>query len=126
MAGIDYLRADSAQRSDVVFADPWTSAKICAFAGNTVVWGHWAQGVDTNERRAWVASVFGPGSGLSPEERRREFWDSGIEYVFVRGLWREGIETGVGPQLLKDADKVFENDAVSIYRRRAPGTRAPS
>jgi hypothetical protein len=118
LAGVDYLRAHAA-RSDVVFSDPWTSAKICAYAGNTVVWGHWAQGVDSGERQKWVEAVFSPASGLTLDQRRRLFWNSGVEYVFVRGLWREGIASGVGAELLRGADKVFENDAVAIYRRKS-------
>lgn len=124
-AALKFLEAHS-RRSDVVFSDPWTSAKICAFAGDTVVWGHWAQGVDAPQRQAWVDSVFSPASGLSADQRRRLFWGSGVDYVFVRGLWRAGMNTGYGPELLRDADEIFVNEAVTIYRRRPPPAAAPS
>jgi hypothetical protein len=125
VSALNYLAAHS-RRSDVVFSDPWTSAKVCAYAGNTVVWGHWAQGVDAPQRQAWVDRVFSPASGLSADERRRLFWGSGVGYVFVRGLWRAGFNTGYGPELLRDADEVFVNEAVTIYRRRPSPASAPS
>lgn len=117
-AGLEYLEKNAA-RSDVVFAAPPTSAKICAFAGNTVLWGHWAQAVDYEDRQAWMAEVFSAASGLSLEERRRRFWDSGVEYAFLDGSWRTAFETGPASRVLADADKVFENREVAIYRRPA-------
>jgi hypothetical protein len=122
-AGLQYLASHGAP-SDLVFAAAPTSAKICAFSGKTVFWGHWAQSVDSKDRRAWMKNVFTKDSDWSPEERRRRFWDSGVAYLFLDGNWREGFGKGIGPRLLADADKVFENPEVTIYRRsaRADGT----
>jgi hypothetical protein len=116
-AGLAYLEAHSA-RSDVVFAAPPTSAKICAYAGDTVVWGHWAQSVDYDERQAWMKKIFSESSGLSLDERRELLWGpGGVDFLFLDGSWREPFRGGTALQMLAGADKVFENSEVTIYRR---------
>ena len=123
MAGLKYLETRS-DHSQLVFAAPPTSAKIAAFSGNTVLWGHWAQAVDSRERHARIRSIFSADSDLSLKERRREFWGPGVEYLFLDGNWRGGFRTGVAPSLLADADEVFVNADVSIYRRAGRAGRA--
>lgn len=113
---LDFL-ARNTRRDEVVFADTLSSAQIAAFAGNTVLWGHWAQSVDFDERQAWMKRVFAPESGLTPEERRKAFWDSGVSYAFLAGSWRAGFESASNAAVLAGATKVFENPAVAIYRR---------
>ncbi|MFI5346910.1 MAG: hypothetical protein ACHQ51_11100 [Elusimicrobiota bacterium] len=122
MAGLRYLDSRT-DHSALVFAAAPTSAKICAFAGYTVMWGHWAQAVDAAERKIWIRSVFAEDSDLSLEERRRKFWDLGFEYLFLDGNWREGFGLGVGPLLMNDSDLVFSNPEVAIYRRTARAGR---
>jgi hypothetical protein len=125
MDGLRYLETRS-DHSALVFAAPPTSAKICAYSGDTVVWGHWAQAVDAKEREEWIRDIFTDDSGLSLDERRRKFWGSGVEYLFLDGSWRDGFRTGVASRLLADADKVFENSEVSIYKRAGRADRAGS
>lgn len=124
-AALTYL-AEHGSPSDLVFAAAPTSAKISAFSGKTVFWGHWAQSVDARERRAWMRGVFDASSDWTPEERRRRFWDAGVRYVFLDGNWRDGFAAGIGPLLLRDADKVFENSEATIYRRSARADDAGS
>src|SRR5205823_5402592 len=49
MEGLRFLSTHS-DPNDVVFATIATSRLIPAFAGNTVVWGHWAMSIDLKER----------------------------------------------------------------------------
>jgi hypothetical protein len=125
MAGLRFLEARG-DHSALVFAAPPTSAKIAAFSGNTVMWGHWAQGVDAREREEWIRNVFSNQSDLSVAQRRRRFWDAGIEYVFLDGNWLNGVRTGAAPEVLAGADKIFENSEVSIYERAGRVARAGS
>ncbi|NNN04694.1 MAG: hypothetical protein HKL90_02210 [Elusimicrobia bacterium] len=115
---LQYLEAHSSH-SAVVFADPQTSAKVCAFAGNTVMWGHWAQAVDFEERQGWMRNIFSLGSGLNDAERLRLFWNSGVDYLFLDGRWRQGFKTAPAAGLLQEAKKIFENSEVSIYQHDA-------
>ena len=103
---------------EIVFATPGTSRLIPAFAGNTVVWGHWAMTVDYQERQAMLANCIGVGSYLPEEERAHLFWDSGIRFIFADGELKQFIESHpfVWGTILKDTEKIFENRAVVIYR----------
>ncbi len=62
MAGLRFLEARG-DHDALVFAAPPTSAKIAPYSGNTVMWGHWAHGVDAREREEWIANVFSNRSG---------------------------------------------------------------
>lgn len=117
---LSWLESHS-RRSDVVFATPPTSAKVCAYAGNTVFWGHWAQSVDQAEQADMLKTVLADDSWLPALARRTRFWAYGIDYVFLDGPWRERFASGPARALLAGAeggDKVFENSEVTIYRRR--------
>lgn len=57
---------------------------IPRYSGNNVYAGHWAQTLDLNTKLFLINQFF---SGqLSGEEQRILFKDSGVDYVFVRGL----------------------------------------
>jgi len=119
MEGLRFLSTHS-DPNDVVFATIATSRLIPAFAGNTVVWGHWAMSIDLKERRAWLGDLFKTGSNWDDEDRSREFWGTGIQYIFADGEIKLALETYpfMWRVILKEAEKVFENDSVVIYRRR--------
>lgn len=115
---LEFLREHS-RPQDVVFAEPKTSGKVCAFAGNTVFWGHWAQSVDFDARQDWIMGVLSGASPLTPEQRRRRFWDpaAGVDYLFLDGIWRELFKTAPAAALLAGAEKIYGSDEVDIYRR---------
>ena len=104
----------------VVFARFDTSGFIPAFTGNTVVWGHWAMSVDLDARRRWFDDLQ-ERQKWGDTDRARRFWDSGIEYIFADG----DLETEITKtprkwsDILQDADEVFRNDTVVIYKHRA-------
>ncbi len=117
--GLRFLNTHS-DPNDVVFATIATSRLIPAFAGNTVVWGHWAMSIDLKERRAWLGDLLKTRSNWDDENRSREFWGTGIQYIFADGEIKQALETYpfMWRVILKEAEKVFENDSVVIYRRR--------
>ncbi len=121
--GLAWLDAH-APKSAVVFATPPTSAKICAYAGDTVFWGHWAQAVDFDEQADMLKTISSGDDWLPAVYRRRHFWAFGIDYVFLDGDWRTLFSTGNAAPLLADAEPVFENAEVRIYRRRPAAAAA--
>jgi len=103
--------------NDVVFASFTTSRLIPALSGNTVVWGHWAMSVDQNERASWLKNLF---ANIEDRNRSREFWSNDIQFIFADGAFKQSLEQspfGWGA-ILRDAEKIFENRSVVIYRRR--------
>ena len=104
----------------VVFASPSTSRLIPAFAGNTVVWGHWAQSVDRLERERWFADLFRAGSDWNDVTRSQRFWGTGIDYLFVDPPLRSSMQQheAAWRLILADADQVFANTSIVIYRHR--------
>jgi hypothetical protein len=118
MEGLKFLR-ERTDSDQVVFATPETSRMIPAFAGNTVVWGHWAMSIDSKERQAQMTDSIGVESYLSGEERARLFWSTGIRYVFADGDLKQSIATRpfTWGFILKDTKKIFENRSVAIYER---------
>lgn len=105
---------------DVVFAEMTTSRIIPAFSGNTTVWGHWAQSVDYKERRRWLEGLFHPASAWDDEARSRDFWGNGIDFILADKGFKQSLEQSPDQWrvILHDADKVFENPSVVIYRHR--------
>ena len=119
MEGLRFLKKNSGP-SSVVFATPSTSRLIPALSGNTVVWGHWAMSVDSQERQKWFAALFKEGSDWKDEKRSQEFWGTGIDYIFAdRRLssWTEKNPLAWWA-ILADADLVFANASVRIYKHR--------
>ena len=120
MAGMKFLRERS-KPDEVVFAAPATSRLIPAFAGNTVVWGHWAMSVDIKERKKWLGSLFNEHANWDDARRGREFWGPGIQYLFADADLKQSLEQK--PEawrvILNEADKVFANNSVVIYQRRS-------
>jgi len=108
------------KRDDIVFAEPTTSRLIPAFSGNTTIWGHWAQSIDYAERRRWLEGLLHPTTGWDDKARSREFWGTGIEFVLADKGFKQSLTESpyVWRVILEDADKVFENPSVVIYRRR--------
>jgi hypothetical protein len=118
-AALKFMKQHSSP-DDIVLATLGTSMMIPAYAGNTVVWGHWAMAVDADEREAWSQDLFDRPQNWNDEARARDFWTSGVEYIFADGILRAGIETTAWKWrvILKDADEVFRNDRVVIYKHR--------
>jgi hypothetical protein len=119
MAGLKFLKNRS-KPDEVVFATPATSRLIPALAGNTVLWGHWAMSVDIKERTKWVENLFDEHADWDDPRRGREFWGTGIQYIFADGGLKQSLEQK--PEkwrvILGEADKVFANGSVVIYRHR--------
>ena len=122
MDGLKFLqtRTDPAA---VVFSEPETSRLIAGLAGNTVVWGHWAQSVDLESRLNWATNLFNPQADWTDPNRAREFWGANIQYVFAAGLFKQSLERDPRPwqMILDQADEVFSNRSVLIYRHRGGG-----
>jgi hypothetical protein len=120
--GLKVLRALS-KPNDVVFAEPATSRLIPAFSGNTTIWGHWAMSVDYEERRRWLESLLHPRSGWDDKARSREFWSTDIRFILADKGFKRSLDESpfVWRVILEDAEKVFENGSVVIYRHR-PGS----
>jgi hypothetical protein len=119
MDGLKFLKQGS-RPGEVVFATPATSRLIPAYSGNTVVWGHWAMSVDRSEREAWLTKLFNGRANWEEESRSRDFWGSGIQYIFADGELKRALEQNprAWRVILRDADEVFTNGSVRIYRRR--------
>ena len=117
LSGFEFLK-NRTQTDDVVFASWDTSRMIPAFSGNTVIWGHWAMSVDVEERRLWESRLFGENADWENRQRSVEFWGTGIQYIFADGNLKRSIEQN--PEkwrvILSDADKVFSNASVLIYK----------
>jgi hypothetical protein len=119
LGALKFLKHNS-QPNDIVFATKSTSRFIPSYSGNTVVWGHWAMAVDQKQRTKWAMDVFDGRAGLDVDERRREFWDAGIRFIFVNGGLKQWFDHADSSWLLQGTDKVFENASVTIYRKRLP------
>lgn len=119
LAGLKFLK-DTSKPSEVVFASWETSRLIPAFAGNTVVWGHWAMSVDSDERKQWNARLFSGRENWEDEQRSLDFWGTGVQYILADGDLRRSIEQTpeMWRVILVDADEVFVNPSVVIYKRR--------
>ena len=118
-AALSYMKQHS-NPDDVVLATVGTSMMIPGYAGNTVVWGHWAMSVDADEREAWSQDLFERPQNWDDPARAQDFWGSGVRYIFADGILKSGIEdTGYKWRvILKDADEVFRNGKVIVYKRR--------
>jgi len=120
---IDALKAlkKMSKRDDIVFAEPATSRIIPALSGNTTIWGHWAQSIDYDERRRWLDNLLQPATSWDDKARSREFWGTGIEFVLADKGFKRSLDESpyIWRVILEDADKVFENPSVVIYRRRS-------
>lgn len=94
-AALGYLRT-STSPDDVVLASLRTSTLVPALAGNTVVWGHWAQSVDAASRGAWLREVVldppSPGAEAGRLDRMREIR---VRYFLAGADCR--LDDGVGP-----------------------------
>lgn len=122
LAGLKFLK-EKTQPEEIVYANIATSRLIPAFSGNTVLWGHWAQSVDLQERRQWYAHLF-TGNPIAPDqERSEEFWGTGIHYIFADAKLKKFIAENPARWrgILRDADPVFTNSSVVIYKYRTGG-----
>jgi heme/copper-type cytochrome/quinol oxidase subunit 4 len=119
MDGLQFLKSRT-KPGDVVFARVETSRLIPGIAGNTVVWGHWAQSVDLAERQNWITSLFNAHADWTDPARAREFWGTNIQYIFADGEFKQSLEQGRyrWQVILNDADEVFTNRSVVIYKHR--------
>jgi hypothetical protein len=119
MAGLEFLKHNT-KPEEVVYANVTTSRLIPAFSGNTVIWGHWAMSVDFEQRRAWNSDLFHPHADWDDEQRGRKFWGNDIHYIFADGSVRQTMERNpwAWRVILAEADPVFTNSSVLIYRHR--------
>jgi hypothetical protein len=117
--GLQFLKIQT-KPSDVVFATVETSRLIPGLAGNTVVWGHWAQSVDLMERHDWITNLFNAHADWTDPARGREFWGTNIQYIFADGSLKQSLEQGRSrwQVILNEADVVFTNRSVAIYKHR--------
>ena len=120
MDALKYLKQTS-QPDQIVLASIATSRLIPAYAGNTVVWGHWAMTVDLEQRREWYARLFNKPQNWDDQQRATEFWNSGIQYIFADGNLRQVMVRNPWKWqvILKDTDEVFHNGTVVIYKHRS-------
>ena len=120
MNGLQFLKTKT-KPSDVVFATVETSRLIPGLAGNTVVWGHWAQSVDLAERQNWITNLFNARADWTDPNRAREFWGTNIQYIFADGPFKQSLEQGRSQWqiILNEADAVFTNRSVIIYKHRS-------
>ena len=120
MEGLHILR-DRTKPAEVVMAQYSTSRLIPAFAGNTVVWGHWAQSVDLKQRKKWMQHLFSFDSDWSGTERSTEFWGDNVQFLFADGPLKDSLERHpyAWEVILKGAPIIFENPSVIIYARPA-------
>ena len=119
MDGMRFLKTQT-QSGDVVFSTVETSRLIPGLAGNTVLWGHWAQSVDLAERQDWITGLFNEHADWSNTNRAREFWGTDIQYIFADGEFKQSLEQGrrQWQVILSEADEVFTNRSVAIYKHR--------
>ena len=77
--------------------------------------------VDRKAREEWFTSLFKEGSDWSDRRRSGEFWGTGIDYILADGRLEGMIERNpvAWRVILADADRVFANNSVVIYRHRA-------
>ena len=117
--GLQFLK-NQTKPSDVVFATVETSRLIPGLAGNTVVWGHWAQSVNLTERQIWITNLFNAHADWADTNRAREFWGTDIQYIFADGKFKQSLEQGPRQWrvILGDTDAVFTNRQVTIYKHR--------
>jgi hypothetical protein len=117
--GLQFLKIQT-KPSDVVFATVETSRLIPGLAGNTVVWGHWAQSVDLMERHDWITNLFNAHADWTDPARGREFWGTNIQYIFADGSLKQSLEQGRSrwQVILNEADVVFTNRSVAMYKHR--------
>ncbi|HEY2990460.1 MAG TPA: hypothetical protein VGL11_22280, partial [Candidatus Binatia bacterium] len=108
---MSFLRRES-NPADLVFAAGSTSTLVPAFAGNTVLWGHWAMSVDLEQTLRWQDAVFGRGA---TEEAGRELLKAGMKYVLVDDAFRASFGDPA-PEFFTGYNKVFEQGEVAIYR----------
>ncbi len=120
MEALRALRKES-KPDEVTIALYSTSRLIAAFAGNTVVWGHWAMSIDLKERQKWTQKLFSSQADWSDVNRAAQFWGDNAQLLFADGPLKQSIE--LHPYqwevILKGATKIFENASVVIYRRPA-------
>jgi hypothetical protein len=120
MDGLHFLKTQT-RPGDVVFSTVETSRLIPGFAGNTVVWGHWAQSVDLAERQQWITNLFNAHADWTDPNRAHEFWGTDIQYIFADGPLKQSLEQG-RPRwqiILNDAEVVFTNRSLVIYKHRS-------
>lgn len=103
---------------ELVLASLGTSRFIPAYSGNRVLWGHWAMSVDFERRKDWYETLFGREQNWYDTERSNMFWSTGIVYIFSDQDMKRAIENRPWQWdvILRHADKVFQNGAVTIYK----------
>jgi len=86
-AALAYLRS-STDPGGVVLANLRASTLVPALAGNTVIWGHWAQTVDMDARSVWLRDLLSARSPLPEEQRVARLSAAGVRYVLAGAACR--------------------------------------
>ena len=107
----------------VVLADYPTARSIPGSSGQFVSLGHWAQSVDFEEHRRWLAELFDPRSPASPAAKEEALRASRIDYVFIDSAMRRDWQLESLPGwLVRSGTIVYDDAGVSILRVKHPGS----
>ena len=117
-AALTFLRVQ-VPHDEVVLATFETSRLIPAWAGQPVIWGHWAQSVDLATRREEMRRALHPGGRVAPALRAEAFWSSGARWVVVDTLLRDAFSGAEPPWFTATTRVVFEQGDVQV-RQRSP------
>ena len=123
-SALAYLRR-STDPDDVVLANLRTSTLVPAFAGNTVIWGHWAQTVDMDERSAWLRDLLASRSPLSEEERVGRLAAAGIRYVVGGSACADDVNILPPKWLLSHLRPLFAAGKHTVYELPPRRSAAP-
>lgn len=123
---LEYLKRNTSP-SEVVLASYKSSRLIPGLAGNTVVWGHWAQTVDLKAQIARLGPVLSLNSGLDDAARAAGFWGDGVRYAVIDPWLLEQLGGRMPPWLSSSGQVVFQHGDLIVLRHAdaGPGTGGP-
>jgi len=124
---LDALR-ERTRASDVVLSSYPVSRVIPAYAGNTVIWGHWAQSVDLEEQSARMRRTLDPKSALEPHERARLFWQQGAAWAVIDPQLEGRLARMDTVWLTASSEVVLQSGPYTLLRKLTEGsadTRSP-
>ena len=114
-SALAYLR-DHVDPDETVVASYETSRLIPALAGQTVLWGHWAQSVDLAARREEMDEALR--TPRRPHDRRAAaFWASGARYALTDPTLLGETAGTIPTWLAADTRVLFQRGAVCVLER---------
>ena len=117
-SALAYLR-DQVDPDEIVVASYETSRLIPALAGQTVLWGHWAQSVDLAARREEMTEALR--APRRPHDRRAAaFWASGARYALTDPTLLGEAAGTIPSWLAADTRVLFQRGAVRVLERIPP------